>query len=59
MQIAEYFYTSGQVAEVLGITRVTVWRWMKEGRFNIQRVGREALIPKGEVDALIEARGVR
>jgi hypothetical protein len=33
-------------------TNVTVWRWVKGGKFDIQRVGREVLIPKWEVDLL-------
>lgn len=52
MKICDFFYTEGQVAEVLGINRLTVWRWIKEGRFDIQRVGREVLIPKWEVELL-------
>jgi hypothetical protein len=31
---------------------VTIWRWIKEGRFDVQHVGREVLIPKWEVDLL-------
>lgn len=52
MKILDFFYTEGQVAEVLGINRLTVWRWIKEGRFDIQRVGREVLIPRWEVELL-------
>ena len=46
MKIADYFYTEGQVAELLGVNRVTIWRWIKGGKFNVQHIGREALIPK-------------
>ncbi len=55
MQILDYFYTEGQVAEMLDVNRITIWRWIKDGRFNIQRVGREVLIPKWEAD-LIRAK---
>ncbi|MFC1897552.1 helix-turn-helix domain-containing protein [Chloroflexota bacterium] len=50
MQILDYFYTEKQVAELLGINRITVWRWINSGKFNIQCVGREVLIPKWEVE---------
>ena len=52
MEIVDFFYTEGQVARKLGVSRITIWRWIKEGRFNVQRVGREVLIPKWEVDLL-------
>ncbi|MCJ7655009.1 MAG: excisionase family DNA-binding protein, partial [Dehalococcoidia bacterium] len=41
-----------QVAKQLNVNRITIWRWIKEGRFDIQRVGREVLIPKWEVELL-------
>jgi len=52
MEIADFFYTESQLAKALGVNRLTVCRWVKEGRFNIQRVGREVLIPKWEIELL-------
>jgi excisionase family DNA binding protein len=52
MKILDFFLTESQAAEVLGVNRLTVLRWIKEGRFDIQRVGREVLIPKWEIDLL-------
>lgn len=52
MEILDYFYTEGQVARLLDVNRITVWRWIRQGRFDIQRVGREVLIPKWQVDLL-------
>jgi excisionase family DNA binding protein len=57
MKIANFFYTSGQAAKLLGVTRITIWRWAKSGKFNPQYIGREALIPKWEVDLFLESRG--
>lgn len=54
MKISEFFYTSGQAAKLLGVTRVTMWRWIKARKFNPQYIGREALIPKWEVDLMKE-----
>ena len=50
MQISDFFYTENQVAKVLGISRMTVWRWIKDGRFDVQRVGGVVFIPKDEVE---------
>lgn len=52
MEISEFFYTSGQAAKLLGVTRITVWRWVKANKFNLQYIGKEALISKWEVDLL-------
>ena len=54
MNISDFFYTSGQAARLLGVTRITIWRWVKSRRFNVQYIGREALIPKWEIDILKE-----
>ena len=52
MELADYFFTVSQAALNLGVSRITIWRWVKEGRLNAQIIGREALIPKWEVDLL-------
>ena len=56
MKIAEFFYTSGQAARLLDVTRITIWRWVKSGRFNVQYIGRGTLIPKWEVELVKEKR---
>jgi excisionase family DNA binding protein len=58
MELSEFFYTVGQVAKLLDVSRITVWRWAKEGKFNAQFIGREALIPRWEVEILREKRGL-
>lgn len=52
MEIAEFFYTEGEAAKLLCVSRVTIWKWIKANKFSIQRVGREVLIPKWEVELL-------
>ncbi len=32
--ILDYFYTEKQVAELLNVNRITVWRWINSGKFN-------------------------
>jgi excisionase family DNA binding protein len=52
MELANYFFTASQAALELSVTRITIWRWTKEGKFNVQRIGRESLIPKWEVELI-------
>jgi excisionase family DNA binding protein len=54
MKIIDYFYTAQQAAKLLGVNRITIWRWMKSGKFSTQQVGREVLIPKWEIELLQE-----
>jgi len=58
MNIFDYFCTESQAAGLLGVNRVTIWRWIKAGKFNIQRVGNVVFIPKWEVD-LLKAKAIR
>ena len=59
MQIAEFFYTESQVAKVLGVSRTTIWRWIKQGRFDVQRFGSVVFIPKQEVELIRTKEGKR
>jgi len=45
-----------QVAEELGVSRMTLWRWIKSGRLPVYRIGREVLVARHTV-AKIKARG--
>ncbi len=52
MDICDFFYTQVEVAQILGVKPITIWRWIKEGRFDIQRIGGIVLIPKWEVELI-------
>jgi predicted DNA-binding transcriptional regulator AlpA len=50
---AEYF-SAAEVADGVGVSRVTLWRWRQDGRIprgNRLR-GRQVLFTKGEVEAI-------
>ena len=49
-------YRTGKVAEMLGVNRVTVFRWIKQGKIKAVRVGREYRIPEGEVNRLLKGK---
>ena len=50
MQISDFFYTETGAARILNVNRITIWRWIKQGRFNLQRFGSVVFIPKDEVE---------
>jgi excisionase family DNA binding protein len=49
---SDFFYKESGAADVLGINRITIWRWIKQGRFNVQRFGSVVFIPKDEVESV-------
>jgi len=55
-QIASDFYTYGQAMKVLGVSKRTMWKWVKAGKLAVHRVGREVLIEKTEVERLKAGR---
>ena len=56
MQIIDYFYTAQEASRILNVNRLTIWRWMKSRKITFQRVGREVLIPKWEIDLIAETK---
>ena len=56
--LREYVYTLAEVANLLGLNRAIVRRWIKTGEFNIQCVGSVVFIPKWEVE-LIKEKGAK
>ncbi len=55
MEILNYFCTESQAAKLLGVNCVTIWRWIKGRKFNIQRVDNIVFIPRWEVELIKEA----
>ena len=54
VKIAEQFYTLAEAANRLGVERHTVWRWIKAGRMDSQKVGGVVFIERRVVDDLIK-----
>lgn len=42
-------YTTTEAAHILGVTRITIFRWVKEGILPAIRIGRNYFIQKEEV----------
>ena len=49
-------YRTGKVAEMLGVNRVTVIRWIKQGKIKAMRIGREFRVPEDEVKRLLKGK---
>lgn len=45
-----------KVAEMLGVNRVTVIRWIKQGKIKAVRIGKEFRIPEDEVKRLLKGK---
>jgi excisionase family DNA binding protein len=59
MKISDHFFTESQVASIFGVNRITIWRWIKEGKFDTQKIGQEVLIPKWQVELIKEDKAKR
>ncbi len=47
----------GQVAEILGVSRRTVWRWIKEGKIKAVKLPSGIyVVPETEVERIIGER---
>jgi excisionase family DNA binding protein len=58
MEIMDYFVTECKAANILGVNRNTIARWAREGKLDIQRIGRTGLIPKWQIELLKDAKPI-
>ena len=49
-------YRTGEVAKRLGVSTMTVRRWIKAGKIKAHQIGREFRIPESEILRLLEGR---
>ncbi len=49
-------YRTGKVAEILGVNRVTIIRWIRQGKIKAVRIGKEFRIPEDEVKRLLKGK---
>ena len=58
IQVQADFYTHKQATLVLGVTRKTLWRWIRDGKIQGHNLGREVFIEKAEVERIKAEREV-
>ena len=46
------FVNQTSAAKILGVTRMTIWNWIKEGKLQVVIVAGLRMIPQSEVDRL-------
>lgn len=46
------YYLLPEAAEAKGVSRVTIWRWIRDGKLSCERIGREVLIERNALHAL-------
>jgi excisionase family DNA binding protein len=51
------FYTPRQVADLLGLTQLTVYNWIDAGKLRAYKVNRRWMIEQKEVENLVYGKG--
>jgi excisionase family DNA binding protein len=55
-EVRRLFYTYTEARSLLGVSRMTMWRWMQSGKLPVSKLGQELLFEKGAVAALQDSR---
>jgi excisionase family DNA binding protein len=50
MSIKDEYYTLGEAANELDVTRQTLFRWIKAHKYKVEKIGRETLIERKVID---------
>ena len=51
-QVQQDFYTYAEAAKALRVSKMTMWKWIKAGKVEVHRIGREVLIEKRLVEEI-------
>jgi len=49
-------YRTGEVAKKLGVSKMTVLRWIKTGKLKAHRIGKEYRVPESEIKRILEGK---
>jgi len=52
----EEYYTIEEVAKMLKVVYLTVYRWIQDGKFTAYKAGKQYRIKKQDLDKFIERR---
>lgn len=56
IEITKHFYTLQETADLLGLNRLTIRRWIDSGKLEAQRAGGVVFIDKHYVDDLLGSK---
>ncbi|MGR3295830.1 MAG: helix-turn-helix domain-containing protein [Candidatus Bathyanammoxibius sp.] len=51
-----HLYATADAAAYLDITKMTLWRWVRDGKISTVRIGRHNLFLRSAMDKLLSAR---
>lgn len=54
METNEVIYTIGEVAKMLRVSYLTVYRWIQSGKLNAIKAGKQYRITKNQLDKFLE-----
>ena len=49
-------YRTGEVAKKLGVSKMTVLRWIKSGKLKAHRIGKEYRVPESEIKRILKGK---
>ena len=55
-EVHKIYITHGEARKILGVSRPTMTKWVRDGRVTAYRLGREVLIERAEVERLRKER---
>jgi len=55
--VLKQFYSTSDVASLFNINRVTIYRWVKEGKIKAYEIGKNIKIPASEIERLLKDFG--
>jgi excisionase family DNA binding protein len=50
--LADVYATKAEAARLLGVNRLTIYRWVKSGKLKAERIGREVLIRRSDLSRI-------
>ena len=56
VELLHHLVTLSDAAQDIGVSKVTLWRWERQGKLTTYRIEREVLIEKAEVERLRRER---
>ena len=59
LEVDERYMTLPQVAETLQVSRLTVYRWIKDGELNAYKFANEYRITESDLKEFLESRRTR
>lgn len=56
--LSDIYTNIGQASTILLVNRLTIRRWIKQGKLHSEMIGRTALIPKDDIRRIAQERGI-